>query len=423
MIMQLSILDVVEKIKTLNLPIVPCRSKSGGIHLFLFLSDFVPAVIMQKKLKELASVLGYGNSEIFPKQTHLLKERGDVGQWINMPYFAGIDTTSYAWLPGGKRLNTSEFVAHANKMMVKSDELDKMVWSEEILPQGPPCLQVLIKQGFPEGTRNQGLFAMGVYAQKANPDGWREMVEDYNLKYMKPPLDAKEVLLIIGSLGKKEYNYACKKQPICDFCNAALCRSRKYGVGTGAGMPVLGSLTKMASDPPIWFIDIEDGGRLELTTEELQSPRLFQRVCMSKLNIMPWVLKAETWQPIIAELLSNVTVLPVPVESTPIGQLLQHLDEFVTHRPATDDAEGLCRGNVYARDGWIYFRLIDFTSFLDRKRFLLFRTHQIHAIFRDNEISNQQVPVGKHSVATYRIRAKDAIVKDYTPPKPGQIPY
>src|SRR5665213_2054700 len=74
---------VAVKLARMGIPLVVCRSKSGGIHLFAFAAEPIPALSMQKKLRDVAAVLGYGTSEIFPKQSKILVEQGDCGQWIN----------------------------------------------------------------------------------------------------------------------------------------------------------------------------------------------------------------------------------------------------------------------------------------------------------------------------------------------------
>ena len=56
---------LINKIKQFNLPLIVCRSKSGGAHVFLFTKDYVSASLMQDKLNEIRSVLGYGGSEVF----------------------------------------------------------------------------------------------------------------------------------------------------------------------------------------------------------------------------------------------------------------------------------------------------------------------------------------------------------------------
>ena len=62
---------LINKIKQFQLPLVVCRSKSGGAHVFLFTEDYVSAGLMQDKLNEIRSVLGYGGSEVFPKQREI----------------------------------------------------------------------------------------------------------------------------------------------------------------------------------------------------------------------------------------------------------------------------------------------------------------------------------------------------------------
>ena len=103
---------------------------------------------------------------------------------------------------------------------------------------------------------------------------------------MQPPLPYGEVGTVIKQLEKKDYTYRCQEQPIVSFCNASVCKTRKFGIGSNNVSPQFGSLSKLCTDPPIWFLDVE-GLRLELTTEELQNQIKFQRRCMDALNFMP----------------------------------------------------------------------------------------------------------------------------------------
>jgi hypothetical protein len=72
---------LINKIKQFKLPLIVCRSKSGGAHVFLFTKDYVSASLMQDKLNEIRSVLGYGGSEVFPKQREL-KSKDDTGNFL-----------------------------------------------------------------------------------------------------------------------------------------------------------------------------------------------------------------------------------------------------------------------------------------------------------------------------------------------------
>ena len=72
---------------------------------------------------------------------------------------------------------------------------------------------------------------------------------------------------------------------MASHCNQGVCRGLKHGIGM-TSMPSISGLSVILSEPRLWFLDI-DSRRLELTTEELQTPRLFQRACMEQLNFMP----------------------------------------------------------------------------------------------------------------------------------------
>ena len=52
---------------------------------------------MQRRLTELSAALGFAGSEIFPKQTTILLDSGDTGNFLNMPYFSGAKSTRYAF--------------------------------------------------------------------------------------------------------------------------------------------------------------------------------------------------------------------------------------------------------------------------------------------------------------------------------------
>ena len=107
----LDLAHIVTLVEHQNFPLVVCRSKSGGAHVFLFTKDPVPAGDMQDKLRELSAALGHGGVEIFPKQREILVERNDVGSWLNMPYFGGEGSTRYGYNQEAKTLTPEEFLS------------------------------------------------------------------------------------------------------------------------------------------------------------------------------------------------------------------------------------------------------------------------------------------------------------------------
>jgi len=99
--------DLEKKIRRHKLPLVTCRSKSGGAHCYIFLKKPTPAKPVVELLRQWAAILGYGGCEIFPKQ---VKRAGpeDIGNWINLPYFEANDGLRYC-IKGGKALTFEQF--------------------------------------------------------------------------------------------------------------------------------------------------------------------------------------------------------------------------------------------------------------------------------------------------------------------------
>ncbi len=380
----LDVSKVLTDIKDQDLPVVPFRSKSGGVHCFLFVKEPVPAADMQDKLRTFAAVLGFGDAEIFPKQTEILAERGDIGQWINIPYFDAEQTQRYAYDLDGNQLSLDQFLDYAeSKQMTPAEFAAFTITLLSDISDGPPCLQYLISQGFARGSRNDGLFNVALYLKKAYPDTWETVLDEYNVRYMDPPLSSAEVQNISKSLRRRDYSYTCTKAPIKSFCNMALCRTRKYGLDPVAGMPLLTGLTKYDTQPPIWFIDIEGGGRLELGTGDLQNQAGFQRRCMDDLNVMPPAVGRKQWQVIIQTLMENVTVIEAPADASPRGQLIEHLDQFCTGKAAARDRDELLLGKPWLDDGRHYFRLKDLLTYLERQRFREIPTNRLTSILKD----------------------------------------
>lgn len=376
--------DMAVRLARLGIPLAVFRSKSGGVHLFAFAAEPVSALRMQSKLRDIAAVLGYGTSEIFPKQTKILVDQGDVGQWINMPYFGGVRGMRYEVDVDGSALSPAQFLNYVEEIKQLPAWFDAPTILTDDFPDGPPCLQILSNIGYPKGTRNDGLYSIGIYLRKSDPDNWEQRLDLLNHKYMVPPLSLVEVQGVAKSLKRKEYNYACTKQPICNHCNATLCRTRKYGVGGGQGkFPTLGSITKLATRPPIWFWTV-DGARIELTTQELQDPRRFQGKCMEVLNIMPTVPSAVVWQAAVSHAMDSVTIVEAPDDASPEGQFWEMVEKFCTGRAQAVQKEEIVLGRPYTEKKRTYFRLIDLTTFLNTHKFMDFKTVKIASLLKEH---------------------------------------
>lgn len=355
-----------------SLPLVLCRTKSGGAHVFLFLLEPTPAEMVIDKLRQVAASMGWGGSEIFPKQKQILSDRGDLGNWLNMPYLDAKQTVRYGVKASGGAMTIGEFLESAEENKTSLDSLAEMKAApDESLSDGPPCLQHLSTVGFPEGTRNNGLFGLGIFCKRKFANKWQEMLEKYNREFMDPPLPSDEVQRVIQSLEKKEYQYKCKDQPCVDYCNAALCKTRKFGVGGAGKYPTISGLSKLdAGEDSLWFMDIEDE-RVELTTDQLQNYREFQRVCINQLTIFFLPMKSETWASMVGEAMESATIIEPAPEMTAIGHFKELLEEFVMNRYRGNSVNDLYLGKTFfaEEEGRHYFRLQDLMAHLDRAGF------------------------------------------------------
>lgn len=412
-----------KKVYEKKLPLFPMRSKSGGCHLVMFLEEELPAAYLQEKLTEIAAHLGFGRSEIFPKQSTVLVDKGDLGNWLNMPYYGGDDSTRYAIDQNGKRMSIALFLAEAERSRVSEETLDnmKLMIKANELADGPPCLQVLVDQGFPQGTRNNGLFALGVYARKAHPDGWEAKLEELNTKYMDPPLESKEVQIIIKQIGRKEYNFRCNDQPIVNYCNAGVCRTRQFGIGGGA-MPVMKSLRKIPTDQPVWFLEV-NSQTLELSTEELQVQGKFQKACMNLLNKMPPRQTDRQWQAIVQTLLDDCEVLEKPEGASISDQFEDFLFSFCTDEQSISaSAEDLLLGRPWLgadplddNSARVFFRIKNLDEYLVRNGFKYYTRSQMIA-----KLTNVKLNARKHFMT---IKGRGVNLWHIKPPQEQDEPF
>ena len=388
--------------RALGLPLIVCRTKSGGAHLYLFLVEDTPAELVRGKLMEWAVALGYPGVEVFPKQTRLAGPE-DFGNWLNMPYQAGERSLRVA-ISDGKPLSMEGFLELAATRAVTELELRAVelptLPSDELLEGSPPCLQHLARAGIPEGSRNNALFNLGVYARQRYGEDWRPHLDELNQAFLVPPLGSREVAAIAKSLSRKAYFYKCKEHPISACCNRQICLTREYGVG-GSDDPgvVFGELIKIETDPPTWIWDV-DGARLTLQTPELMDQRSFRLHCINKLNKVPDPVKPATWVRIVKEKLATVRVEQVPVDATPRGQLWEHLQAFCTARTRARERDEIALGKPWAdpETGITWFKAQDFVAYLKQRREVM-KLSDLYVWLRERGIE-------KHPAGGFNIKGK-----------------
>jgi len=361
----------------------------------------IASKLVRSKLTDMSALIGHSNSEVFPKQSGIQIEKGDLGSFLNLPYFNSDKSVRYAIKDDATAATIEEFFEMYDKYAVKDIDGTGAEPPKKVIKDGPPCLQALCSQGFPAGTRNNGLFNIGVYLKKFDPDNWEKLLEDHNQQFMKPPLDHREVANVVKALDKKGYMYKCKDQPIVSYCNVNLCRTRKYGVGNDNAYAQILSLTVLNTEPPYFIAEImsedpKSDYKIQLSTEELQIQTKFQKRAMEVLKIMPPLMKNIEWQKYVNGLLKNATNIYFANDGTVAGQFLSHLQEFCTDRAQAQKKEELTLRKPWTE--WVteidenkkevklqrtYFRLKDLHAYLIRNKFTHYsNTGQIIAELR-----------------------------------------
>lgn len=368
---------VLAELERLKLPLVPCRSKSGGLHLFLFLTAPAPAAEVQAALRDIAASMGFGGSEIFPKQTNIHAEKGDHGNWMIIPYFGGdFDgklKMQYGLKKTGMEMMLKEFLDYAEKRKVEPDKLSVLRVKKprkEKAPfhDGPPCLQHLAESGFPEGGRNNALFHMGVYFKRSNESDWQKLLEEANHKHMKPPLSTDEVKSVIRSLERKDYEYKCKDQPMASHCDSMACRTRKFGVGAGGAYPEIRGLRKLNTEPAVWFVDVEETS-IMMSTEDLQNYVRFHRLCMEHAHRCYRMVSQPLWLMLVSDAMEHMTVIQAPPDIGVGGHFFELLEAYLTNSRRGETKDDLLSNRPWEDEdkNRHYFVLSDLIKFLDRE--------------------------------------------------------
>jgi len=387
-----------KKILKLKLPLLLCRSKSGGAHLFLFLKDWEPASLVREYLTEMSITLGHSGCEIFPKQDKILADRGDVGNFINMPYFKADLTTRYCLNKDGEAMSLAEFFEAVKKKRISVSELNAFQFAgkREHFVDGPYCLEVISSLGPVSEMRNIFMFAVGVYCRYKWPDDWKKHHEEYNRMLCSPSLDAKEIVQIQESLQKKEYFYQCDVCPLKDHCDKDICKTRPFGVGSSApDTAELGGLTIMLSEPRLYFMDV-NGKRVQLSTEQLQNQLLWQRACMEQIQTMPPTVKPQKWQVLVSLLMDKSTQLEVPEELTLTGQFKELLKTYCTSRIKAMAPEEMEMGKPWTDEGLTRFTIAGLMQFLKNRGFTSYSRAQVQEQIK--HLNNGQECFGRYNV-------------------------
>ena len=347
---------LINKIKELDLPLLVFRSKSGGAHVFLFTTVFVEAKLMRDKLLSISAVLGYGGSEVFPKQVEL-KSKDDTGNFLNLPYFNGDNTTRYCFNQDAEAVSLDDFYLLYDTKKTTPEQIEqlKIKRPESEFNDGPPCLETITQTEIKDG-RDRIIYQYIQYAKRKWAESWQGKINAFNYKYFashpEGPLDDKIVQGKIKFNDGKELGFKCNEDPMCNHCDKNLCRTRKFGIGGESVFPILSDLQKVLLDEPYYWVNV-DGERVKLDTiDYLMEQRLFRRTVTKQLNKKPKRVTTKEFETYVDMLLQHVEKVDAPEGSSKIDQLNNHLEDYCIQRSiGTVVRKDILNGAVYTEDG------------------------------------------------------------------------
>lgn len=415
---------VEKRVNDAGLPFIPCRSKSGGVHLYIFFSEPVRADIVRTVLGRWAKSLDIDGTDcIYPKQGKLTRnaEGGQaLGNWINLPYYDGAGGRSVRYaVSNGKRLSLDAFLSTAESAALDTAALNRHFADD--LSQLPPCLQARLKSGgFASGERNDGVFQVAVFCRKRDPDTARDAAHDLSQRFMvDDPIPFRERDKTIRSAVSGRANYKCSN--FKDVCDREACRKLKWGISESeyealssrAGMPSFTGLTKYVNADPVRFdVELEQEGQKRkiegLEIEALSSFNELRKAVMEKTHIVLPRLKNDEWDGILRELFAAVKLEELPEDATPNGAVRARLFEFLRKADLKSqgdnqkDRENLMRGMPVvqyldkAEGRVVMFRSVDFVTYLQRMKTDVIRNKDLW--FRMNGamgVENTKIRVGK----------------------------
>ena len=352
---------VLHFIREYQLPLLPFRSKSGGLHVYLMMSKAVSAKTMRELLNQISyyfsldTLYGKGKVEVFPKQD---KAEG-FGSSVTLPYFNAENPYTYLLDLDGNMVEFKEALPyiqeHFTSVEAVKSALDKLPYND-----APPCIQrILLSEevGDEDSGRNNFLFSYAVYAKKKYGNGFEDYVREINESFACP-LEDSAVEQTCESVKNNEYLYKCKDIPCNSYCNKTDCRKREFGLGKDKGhfMDVdFGQLYRYKTAEPyyIWKLRLQGQEQWKdvVFKDEgyLLDQRNFAKMCVRYLNKAPYHVSDNDWCNTLNSVLPNIIDVEVKEETDTSGlsMLRNAFIQYLSNKQARRDCPyqirvGLC---------------------------------------------------------------------------------
>lgn len=378
---------VLSFIKEYQLPLLPFRSKSGGLHVYLMLTKAVSAKTMRETLNHISyyfsldAIYGKGKVEVFPKQD---KAEG-FGSSVTLPYFNCENPYTYLLDLDGNKVDFKEALDYIQHHFTTVEAVKEAL---EHLPynDAPPCIQRALLSaeiGGEDTGRNNFLFSYAVYAKKKFGAGFEDYVHQINEAF-EVPLEPAIVDQTCNSVKDNEYVYRCKDIPCNGFCNKTECRKREFGLGRDKGHFTgvdYGQLFRYMTAEPyyIWKLRLQGQEQWKdvIFKDEgfLLDQKNFAKMCVRYLNQAPMQVSNNDWYAILNSVLPNIQDVEVKQESDTSGlSLLRNsFINYLSNKQARRDSPyqikvGLCVRQMRNGQAKYFFTHRGFSDYLRNQK-------------------------------------------------------
>jgi hypothetical protein len=363
-----------------GMKLVVTRSKSGGAHMWGFLEEPIKAKEASDAAKHLlgkldpAALLGIDPSEfkqhvdIFPKDF----SPDNIGSWVNIPYFG--KACGCVGQDGMQDLSLHAFVKLANERLYNPDELKFKAQKEAPAKKGgkhgdmPPCLEFMLKEGVPEGHRNDCVTQFAIYALKAHHDDFDEKVREFNDTACQPPLRNDELAPILKSVQAKGYEgYLCNK--IKDiYCDKEACKKRTFGIGRGDVSDVgITRLEKIDGEEPLYIVTIGEK-HFTVGVVDLFLYANFRRKAMAAINRLLPALRQPEWEDLLSIQLEMMEITEAASDTQMRDRVIKQFQQWCSQSCISDSLEAAYEANAPFYDGKVIIFSGDaFLSGIDRQ--------------------------------------------------------
>jgi len=404
-------LDIIQEKK---LPLIPVKSKSGGLHLYLFTKELVRAKVIKDFIEEVLFLFKLPiNTEIFPKQTKLGSNTDGQkmnGNFINLPYFGKKERVALD--PSGNEIPFDIFLQCVELNKVDSKQLKELsdnliqkalTGGAEEFKDGPPCLEILSKNKMKDG-RDRFLYNYMVFSKKKYSDDWKNKVLQAGRNYFEfnQTWTDDHIKMKIKNWEKQEKGHTCSDELLSPVCVKSECVKRKFGIISDKKIdwPLMTNLIKVDFKPdPEYYLTVENkkGDSVSVHAKDvnkLKDQKELRGLIMAQADIFPPPIKAMDFHAMINALLDTQdTVQPAP-GTRPYEILTKHLTNFINETKATN-YHSFKSGNVFKDEVYAYFVYDEFYSYLkDRewKKDSSRTSHMIEKLFDKEEYEGQPKP-------------------------------